>query len=1226
MDWLKRIGLLMGMLAICPIGGQSCHAGDDHKAGKHKHLRLQPFWVKAPAPGDCPAPLVVIGNRLDAIAEGIRDDGLVVLKQPDVYSQARMTKYRRDFEQVMAKNLDKFAVILSARVDRLDQASLDIQAALAAAALAKAADNGADTVVATTPTTAAPPVAPALGLPGSKPRLFRSASDVPLGSKEYNIGLEPTVVIREQQNYLDALNAIRRVNLGDDVADSAGYALYLVRMPVSIAPGEKTEEGYGAEISVTVHPEFGENFLAATFRDLVINDLIDQLAPVIFEFNRYRGDLKRKEEILKAQLKALRNQAEQQRQKFVAILRRAETKKAITNFVMGGAEVPKNFKELDATRQAQIKVRFRRLNCAHVSILEEVSKIEPKRSADLRKIISIFRKEYDELVNGCEDPRDLQEDIQKEVDQMVDVLAESDFNNPDYAPLALALLLDQIRNAHGNLLCGVGDIAQSLRQNHKELTHTHSLLNDLNAKLNQTATRLSTPSARDVRRLYPIAPGELTRYYLTANMLAIADDAWKSKALKMSRATEVRAYLRHQLSVAYDMMSTPTGPGLPPLAQGPVLTADVEPRLMALSFMERVQAAIRQRDFDTLESVLYPELVGFYLRSLPINATDENPDLRFAPDTANQLKSKVRVVDMVKCDCAEGLPPALGRREPSSASAALSALCWAVAVDAALLDEALHRQAAATLADHGLPCPDLGAVKFYRPLIRAPGVYDEYMAAREVFVDYVRNRWPIITFAIDPVVEQQNILDEYALRRDLQLALAFAFASGSINFRQMTTYRRQIEEDAETIALNQTVSAFAHGNDTFGWRLYPRYQNPPSESNLHAAVNLLAFGGPPPNYNLRHRKIEPGVRELSAVIIMPSFLRNIRVDSVGNWFRLADPDDLKVTTGRMLEEGRFVQQLRADMVKACDTAMYRPDDVRVLMSKIHQVAAMLPMQSQRVLMPFDNAANGFQLFTEGASALVPELTGFEGADRVRTGQETSFLLFGKGISIHETRVVAGGRMLDPSKEAEAEILSQEVIRVTLPKDVQPSVTVEDLPYVEVYLATPEGISNRLLIPYEKIDSKADAKKDQKFPENSRVTIIQGGTTTERTFFTDDKGKLRPYPLPTPAPDASSADTSGAKKTDPKTSASETKKAAKVVEPKGVTAPISATPTSTDAPTEVKRKVPQPKPDAKTNGGTNPTGSLETSGQRRSLIGFRQQEDEKRKARHVPILLPFRSRR
>ena len=97
------------------------------------------------------------------------------------------------------------------------------------------------------------------------------------------LGVEPTVYLDEKKRFLDHLNQIRRISLGPDQNDSSGYGLYLVRMPVSITPGECTYNGHGAELSVTVEHEFTPDFLPTTFQSLVVNDLVDQLGPFLYE-------------------------------------------------------------------------------------------------------------------------------------------------------------------------------------------------------------------------------------------------------------------------------------------------------------------------------------------------------------------------------------------------------------------------------------------------------------------------------------------------------------------------------------------------------------------------------------------------------------------------------------------------------------------------------------------------------------------------------------------------------------------------------------------------------------------------------------------------------------------------------------------------------------------------------------------------------------------------------
>ena len=373
---------------------------------------------------------------------------------------------------------------------------------------------------------------------------------------------------------------------------------------------------------------------------------------------------------------------------------------------------------------------------------------------------------------------------------------------------------------------------------------------------------------------------------------------------------------------------------------------------------------------------------------------------------------------------------------------------------------------------------------------------------KDVFCEYVRNRWPIITFALDPVSDQQNIADSFNLKRDLQLALSYAFATGQINFSQLNTFRRQIEQSSDTIALNRTVTGFAHHNDIFGFRFTPRFQNPPQQrTNIGVIASQLIGGGPGPDYQMRKSKLEPGMRELTAVLLIPTFLPTMRMNITGNWFKLNDPEHLVFHTNRMMERGRRVQELRQAAAQACSDKEYREADRRVLQAKLEQLDAMLPMQSRVIQLPFENSANGFDLFSEGSTALVPELTGFSGVDQIiapasSTGGAAStatagattpptftmtslaagnptvayaigggttsiadVFVFGKYISLLDTRVIAGGR------SASFEILSREVVHVQIPSNVIPTTSFDNKTYIEVYLSTPNGISNSLLIPY-----------------------------------------------------------------------------------------------------------------------------------------------------------------
>ena len=270
-----------------------------------------------------------------------------------------------------------------------------------------------------------------------------------------------------------------------------------------------------------------------------------------------------------------------------------------------------------------------------------------------------------------------------------------------------------------------------------------------------------------------------------------------------------------------------------------------------------------------------------------------------------------------------------------------------------------------------------------RPSVLPQGVFPT-TRVRLYSGKYVRHRWPIITFSLDPVVDQQNIADSFNLKRDLQLAISFAFATGQIGFNQLNTFRRQIEQSSDTIALNRTVTGFAHSNDNFGFRFTPRFQNPPNQrTNIGVIASQLIGGGPGPDYQIKKSKLEPGMRELTAVLLIPTFLPVMRMNVASNWFKLNDPEHLVFHTSRLMEEGRKVQEIRQAVIDICSASAYRGADLRVLQSKLAQLEAMLPMQSKVIQLPFENSASGFDLFSEGATALVPELTGYSGVDVIK---------------------------------------------------------------------------------------------------------------------------------------------------------------------------------------------------------------------------------------------------
>ena len=461
---------------------------------------------------------------------------------------------------------------------------------------------------------------------------------------------------------------------------------------------------------------------------------------------------------------------------------------------------------------------------------------------------------------------------------------------------------------------------------------------------------------------YPVPPQEVLNVFLEENIYVLARDIKKSLLTKVPRATDVRNYLRHSLYAAFDVMDGSPG-------------SQIDALLNDVGLLTQICEAVSKRDYgpDGSLRMIFEQFVQ-KLGTVEKRIQDANEHTYFP----------------------------------------IVALCWAVAVDATLLDDALHewipKLFAANEVNFGVP----DDMRFY--------VQDDVLAngANAVFQDFVKLRWPLVTFALDPVADQQNIADSFTLQRDLQLALSFAFATGQISFSQMNTFRRQLQQSSDTIALNRTVTGFAHGNDTFGFRFTPRFQNPPNQrTNLAVITSQLISGGPGPDYGTRKSKLEPGMRELTVTVLAPSFLPTLRMQVSSNWFKLTDPEHLIFHTKRMLERGREVQELRQSVVEACSTQQYRDADLRVLRAKLAQLEGMLPAQSTVVQLPFENSASGFELFTDGVTALVPELSGYDGVDVITrpaspsTNPLADIFIYGKYIDLLDTRVIVGGAYVPP---------------------------------------------------------------------------------------------------------------------------------------------------------------------------------------------------------------------
>ncbi|MBX7168280.1 MAG: hypothetical protein K1X74_18225 [Pirellulales bacterium] len=383
-----------------------------------------------------------------------------------------------------------------------------------------------------------------------------------------------------------------------------------------------------------------------------------------------------------------------------------------------------------------------------------------------------------------------------------------------------------------------------------------------------------------------------------------------------------------------------------------------------------------------------------------------------------------------------------------------SSLAWAIIVDAALLNHRLQEEMQSTSIEKNCGClPPLVWGDFYHP--------HPSPEARAAFNEFVRCRWPIQVFTVDPENDEQNIDDRLARRRELQLAVSLAVASGEMNASAAGRFLRRLDTEIAVIQLNRTTVGFSHGADTFGWRYYPRFQTPPSPGNLKAFAETLC-GGPTTDQDLRQRKLEPGIRECVAMIVMPSFVPYCTLDSRSSWFSLTNPRNKELTVHEAAELSRTYQAVKQVTHQMCNLEAYRGVDVAGVQHVIDQLEHRLPIQTQTAHVPFENTLGGFATLADGATSLGPELYGWYGAPGVGwpsagTPPNTHLFLIGENFSVLQTKVIAGGRTVT------SKLLSRQVMKVEIPAN--PNVwSLGNREFVEVHVATPYGVSNHLEVP------------------------------------------------------------------------------------------------------------------------------------------------------------------
>jgi hypothetical protein len=353
----------------------------------------------------------------------------------------------------------------------------------------------------------------------------------------------------------------------------------------------------------------------------------------------------------------------------------------------------------------------------------------------------------------------------------------------------------------------------------------------------------------------------------------------------------------------------------------------------------------------------------------------------------------------------------------------------------------------------------LKTMSFFQP--------DATKEAVAYFERYVNAKWPLRVYAIEPVIAQQNVADGYGRRSQWGFEIAGTAPVGPLRLLNGLASaglasERRLAEDETAIRLNPTMVGFGAGESTFGWIFYPRIQTKVRDGHMMTDIALLLRGQFPDGTG-KEQSIEPGQRECTALVVMPNFVPKMEFITVANWFRTSDVvDGQKSNLEKAATWGRMLVASEEALNRANVGGKYRPEEYQIAVERLNQLRSMMPTQRLIVRVPFTDDNNDSRLFCSQGGQLRPALLAWHGRPP-REGDESTILVEGKNFSVHDTHVIAGG------KPAEAVLVSRNLMQVTIARDATPTPSENGNPLLDINVATPNGVSNHLLIKMDPPD-------------------------------------------------------------------------------------------------------------------------------------------------------------
>jgi hypothetical protein len=404
--------------------------------------------------------------------------------------------------------------------------------------------------------------------------------------------------------------------------------------------------------------------------------------------------------------------------------------------------------------------------------------------------------------------------------------------------------------------------------------------------------------------------------------------------------------------------------------------------------------------------------------------------------------AKDALVQRTSVQAAQGEVEGSGRR-----TEVVSLLTFAMRIQAAGVNRRLKQD----MTDQ---VPSLERETLRRLSFFEPDISDQAMSA---FEHYVNAKWPLRVYAIEPVIAQQNVADAYSRRAQKSLDLVGSSLVGPTRALAGLTTDRRSADDETAIRLNPTMVGFGAGQSTFGWVFYPRLQSRRGHDFPLLTDIMLLLNGRLPNPIGDDQSIEPGQRECTALIEMPNFIPKIEFVTVANWFRTSEVGDgQRSDLEKAAVLGRKLVAAESALNRAKQGGEYRPDEYLIAKERLEQLRDMMPTQRMVVRVPINGDDNDSRIFCSLGLQLRPSLVGWHGRPPEQ-GVESTLFLEGRNFSVHDTHVIAGGR---PAKSI---LVSRHLLMITVASDAAPTPSAEGIPLLGINVATPNGVSNHLLI-------------------------------------------------------------------------------------------------------------------------------------------------------------------